>query len=210
MGSKTWDIEGSMSDNSVPGPSGNIRAIIDDLIEEGARLRQWMVLSWQDGQGRMPDLFQFGRDETTAEMVTRLHVWANSIQSCTLKWRPHKLERVNPYVHSMQNSVLPGGVFGAKHGGPLLCIDRLLTELRSIVPHMEIMSADIERQAIDALTGDELDHASQLLEIPGRHEEAILRAAGIIAGVVLERHLKALARQVHATLPEQDRLDLDK
>ena len=88
-----------------------------------------------------------------------------------------------------------GGVFLVRD------IEALLDELRSVLPELTIMTADIREQIRTQLTGDELDHAEQLLSVQGQHEEAILRAAGVIAGVVLERHLSDLVDKTNPTVP---------
>jgi hypothetical protein len=83
-------------------------------------------------------------------------------------------------------------------------VEVLLDGLRGIVPQLEVLSYDASRDFRAQLTGDELDHADQLLEIQGQHQEAILRAAGVVAGVVLERHPGYLVDLVNSTLAPAD------
>jgi len=78
-----------------------------------------------------------------------------------------------------------------------------------VVPHLEALSHDVERRVRAELVDAELDEAQRLLETPGEHEEAMLRAAGIIAGVVLERHLADVIDKVNDTLGEPQRYTPD-
>ena len=74
-----------------------------------------------------------------------------------------------------------------------------------VVPRLEALALDVERRVRAELAEAELDHANRLLEMQGAHEEAMVRAAGIIAGVVLERHLADVIDSANETLepPQQ-------
>ena len=69
-----------------------------------------------------------------------------------------------------------------------------------LLPRLEALERDVHRRLRGSLTNDQLDQAMQLLQTPGAHDEAMGRAAGIIAGVVLNRHLSDLVDKVNDTL----------
>lgn len=69
-----------------------------------------------------------------------------------------------------------------------------------VIPHLEALELDVERRVRARLAREELFHAEQMLEMKGSHEEAMLRAAGVIAGIVLERHFSDIVDKVNAKL----------
>ena len=78
-----------------------------------------------------------------------------------------------------------------------------------VIPRLEALAADVERRVRAELAEAELDHAERLLEMEGGHEEAMIRAAGIIAGVVLERHLAEVISKVNETLEQPQKYTPD-
>lgn len=89
-------------------------------------------------------------------------------------------------------------------------------QARRLVPPTRVLFQTAEEREKDrqnihaALAGDELAQAEQLLEFESSIPEVLLRAAGVIAGVVLERHLRCAVEQRNQSLAEHERYPFGK
>ena len=187
----------------------DLRKLLDDVILDGLEIR-FQLLQCAQVASENPDSFTFPSGRTGRELTTKCQVWLAKVEACISRWRKHRWQSIERGFSHLSALVRPGG--GTTVVGIPFVEDteRILDELRGIVPQLQIMNFDIDRRVREQLTGDELNHAEQLLQIEGQHEEAILRAAGVIAGVVLEGHLANIVRQQNRRIPEADHYNFDK
>ena len=138
------------------------------------------------------------------EFMTKRESWLAEVEGCITKWRKYRWGYLQKLIRDFNYRVVSDGKASALMIGdsPLRTLEKILDELRCIVPQVRILTFKTKQRIRQQLTGDELNHAEQLLEIEGQHEEAILRAAGVIAGVVLENHLASVVHQQNAKIPE--------
>jgi hypothetical protein len=136
------------------------------------------------------------------ELTTKSRVWLDQVEACISRWKRHRWPLIILTINSLRLCLEPRGILNLYR---VSLIDSLLDELRGIGPQQRILQYQVQKEVRLALTGDELDHAEQMLALKGRHEEAILRAAGVIAGVVLERHLSFIVDTMNSRLPEKER-----
>ena len=179
-----------------------VQSLIDGIIGTGLELR-YTLLQCSQEKTEYPCTFKFPSGSEGRLLETKCRIWVDQVEACFARWRRHRWTQFQASCGALRAHVAPG-----EHNScPSLVghVEELVDEIRCIIPQLEVMSVDDKRVFRDRLTGDELDHAQQLLAIEGQHEEAILRAAGVIAGVVLETHLSETLDCLNATLPNARR-----
>lgn len=173
---------------------------IDAVIKEGDNLKRNLTPF-------AGTAFALPKDAPARQVVTELRVWLDEVEACISKWKKYRWNRAQYWTTHLRLHLRQGQFV---YSSCLDTIQELQDELRGIIPQQRILSYRIENEIRSQLTGDELDHASQLLSISGQHEEAILRAAGVIAGVVLERHLCTIIDRENDTLSATERFQHNK
>jgi hypothetical protein len=115
--------------------------------------------------------------------------WYSATQAIIAKNQPDRLPELEKAYSSIKNSL--GGRHVTKDDQfRLMDLINAQFDLLAAVPsHLRFSIYDIELEAYSVLMDDEIEAASHLLS------KGFLRPAGVLAGVVLERHLKNLLRK---------------
>jgi len=179
---------------------GEVEELIDCLVAQGKDIGKRLQPARRE---------RFSRSSSAARtLYNDAYLWVRQVQVCIARWQKASLRYVSARAGelmglldgSLRSRFAAPPIYGAED--PELIMDDLLNELGCIIPVLRIRALRLRKRIRESLTGDELDHAEQLLRIEGQHEEAILRAAGVIAGVVLETHLSGLIDEVNVARPE--------
>jgi len=184
--------------------------LIEDVVCRGLELRRELVKCGDPRPYDDPTAFRFPAGSDGRALGARCHEWVGEVEACLTRWLPNRVNPNGDFMNALRAGVRSRRDKQCVQAPFVEYVDSLLLELRAIAPTVHILSFDMDQHIRDELTGGELDHAEQLLQIEGQHEEAILRAAGVIAGVALERHLLHIADMANKALPEGERRTFDK
>lgn len=145
--------------------------------------------------------------EKQRALSQRYEVWFNTTSVLITAYMPNRWDSFASAYADVKKSLGPPR-YHAEKAGDQFDAERVTTSLyRDLasaldpqvhllraVPHVVTVRRHQLKQSIGAeLVGSEVDHAEQLLNLEGSVPAAINRAAGIIAAIALEKHLKLVA-----------------
>lgn len=119
----------------------------------------------------------------------RYQKWYSSSRAILSKNQPYRLDEFDEVYKSVRTIIDSTYITGEQQSEFVSLIERQFRILDAVSSHLKFSAYDIELTVYSVLMKDELEAARHLLS------KGFLRAAGAVAGVVLERHLKLLLRK---------------
>lgn len=142
--------------------------------------------------------------EQQRAIISRYEVWFNASAALVYQYLPNRWDDfavVYPYIKSILEceSVMPhaaGKRFDEEyrtqqHRRFSQSFDRQVDMLLSVPEVVMTKALHLRRLVVNEMVSTDLEHAERMLEAGGG--EPVVRAAGVIAGVALEKHLKLVA-----------------
>lgn len=115
--------------------------------------------------------------------------WYSSARAILARNQPDRLDEFDGLYASVKQLLASRYVTKSQEFGLLDKINAQFDILAAVPSHLRFSLYDIELEAYSVLMDDELEAARHLLS------KGFLRSAGVLAGVMLERHLKNILRK---------------
>jgi len=115
--------------------------------------------------------------------------WYSAARVILAKNQPDRLTEFDEAYSSIQQMLRGRYITKGEQFGLMNLINAQFNILAAVPSHLRFSICDIELEAYSVLMDDEVETARHLLS------KGFLRPAGVLAGVILERHLKNLLRK---------------